>query len=761
MGVDGYSEGECSYLNERVLVAALGLALSRPRLVLLCWLLVVVALAPAVMTLEISTSTDDVLDRSGADWDFYQESVRQFGGDEVLVVALHSPVPFAPEILNAIPELTAKLEEIQGVRRVDSLSTVPVTRMGEQGGLVLSAPLADSIPNDEDALREFRRLVLGDRIAAGALLSDDGRVFSINVHVEGGEGQDFDRIVTLVREAASGHNAWISGVPVFRAEINRRAGAEIAAFVVMTVAIVGVVVFLVIRSLPAVFLLLGTGAIGTWVTLAGLGASGTALTLITVILPSLMLAFGCAYSIHLLVAARGAATLGEIESALLPVLRPTLLSGLTTAIGFLAVSTVRIDAVSQVGTYGALGSLATVCAAISVVPAALALYPLLTPPTRGERWLRSRLPEAIYSMSTRHGSRLVFVWFAISLAVGSGIGFLRVETDAARWFETGSEVRDSYEAIRSRLAGISPMNVVVEGVDGFALDTPGVLRSLAQFTDFANDLPGMGKAISIADPVIEIHREFARPSEGTLPASREAVSQYLLLLESFDYVRDLLRADHLVANVPLRVDENGSERLLAIADELEGWWRDNGPPGTKARTTGIMFEFARAEDEIARGQVRGLAVAMAAIVVLLVAIYRDVRIGLIALVPNVLPLILMFGFLGWVGIPLDAGMVVSACLVLGIGVDDTIHLVSAREHWQHTGGRERGAALACALRQVVLPLVLTTAAIGLGFAVLASSSFAFVRNLGLVVVGVMVVCLLADTALLPALLYRRSGSGWR
>ncbi len=123
------------------------------------------------------------------------------------------------------------------------------------------------------------------------------------------------------------------------------------------------------------------------------------------------------------------------------------------------------------------------------------------------------------------------------------------------------------------------------------------------------------------------------------------------------------------------------------------------------------------------------------------------------MIPNVLPLVLVFGFLGLAAVPMDAGIIVSGCLILGIAVDDTLHLVSS-----YRDGRQRGedglASLSGALRHVLTPVFLTTVVIGLGFSVLAFSSFAFVRNLGILVVCVMVICFLADLLLLPSLLIR-------
>ena len=129
------------------------------------------------------------------------------------------------------------------------------------------------------------------------------------------------------------------------------------------------------------------------------------------------------------------------------------------------------------------------------------------------------------------------------------------------------------------------------------------------------------------------------------------------------------------------------------------------------------------------------------------------RLALITLVPNVIPLAIGFGAMGLLGVPLDAGTVVIGNLVFGIAVDDSIHAVTGFLS-QRTSGQNAADSLAVTYRKVLPPLVYTTLSVTLGFAVLAVSDFTFIRHLGLLTASLMVICLLADSLLLPAMLSR-------
>jgi predicted RND superfamily exporter protein len=166
-----------------------------------------------------------------------------------------------------------------------------------------------------------------------------------------------------------------------------------------------------------------------------------------------------------------------------------------------------------------------------------------------------------------------------------------------------------------------------------------------------------------------------------------------------------------------------------------------------------MYEFARAEDAIAFGQLRGLVFAFLTIAGLLFAIFRSLRLAWIALVPNLVPIAMGFGLMGLLGIPLDAGTVVIGNLAFGIAVDDSIHAVTGFfERWR--AGDSASAALESTYRGGAPPLIYTTAVVALGFGMLGFSGFAVIRHLGILTASLMVLCLLADLLLLPAMLSR-------
>jgi len=394
---------------------------------------------------------------------------------------------------------------------------------------------------------------------------------------------------------------------------------------------------------------------------------------------------------------------------------------------------------------------------LTAVPALLSLLPLPDRTRTTSGWILARLHPALMHLASKRRPA-VFGFSLLALAVFSiGLRSVTIETDATRWFPRGSEVRESYEIIREKLSGISPMNVVIRAEPGGSVLEPECLQAIDRLSTHLAGLPEVGKSLSIADPLRQIHGGFQDDPSLPLPDTRALSEQYLLLLESLERLADVITPDREAANILLRVDDNGSAHLLGLEDEVSRWWQREGPPGYSAHATGIMYEFARSQDAISIGQIQGLSFAFATISLILVVIYRSPRLALLALIPNVLPVIIAFGFLGLLGIPLDAGTAIVGSLALGIAVDDTIHLVSAY-HERRRRGLEAMQALSLGLAQVLPAMTYSSLVIGIGFAVLAFSDFTFTRNVGIFVSAVMGICFLGDAVLMPALLLLGRGA---
>jgi predicted RND superfamily exporter protein len=728
-----------------------------PSRVLVPWCLALLLAIYSVMDLRIDTTMGSALNRTDHAWRVYERSLEMHGGDEFVVVALPpAETPFSVASLSAIIDLTDKFEQLAVIRRVDSLASVALIRTEPDGAINVGPGLSRDTLESPRAIEELVAQLRRDRIAPGSIVSSDERVLALNLVFDRDVDGDREAAVKIVRSVLLDYpGAVISGVPVVRADAGIRTRNEIMIFIPATVLLIGLVVFSVFGRIQAILVPLVVGGVSTVACMGIMAALGVTLSFSTAILPSVILALACAYTMHFLSAARGCEGRSDLSRALNSVARPVVLSGVTTALGFLAMSISRIGLIRDLATYGALGALLVSLASVTLAPAFLGMFPL-PPMTRFD--ISRRISEVwapiLVGVIIRNRRAVVGCWVVSLLLVGIGGFRLHVSSDVILWFPQDGQLRTSYETIRSRLSGITPLNVLIESENDLPVTTPEALKVIDSLAAAIQQKENVGKVLSVADPLRLLHREIANPLEGALPEDQRLIDQYLLLLDGVDQMSDVLTSDHKSANILVRADNNSSAEIASLARSIETWWLANGIPGYSASPTGIMYEFGRAQDEIAYGGIVGLVLAVIAIGCVLILFFRDVSIAAIALVANGVPIGILFGLVGWLGVPLDAATVCVASLSIGIAVDDTIHVVSGFQESQNSG-ESREASLDRCLRTVLPALLFTTVTISIGFGVLGISDFSLVRNLGLMMAGAAVLCLLSDVILLPALLASR------
>jgi predicted RND superfamily exporter protein len=731
-------------------------AIRRPKHMLALWLVLLIGASAGLKWLRVETSGESILDKTDEAWAFYRKSVDLFGNDEVIVAAIEAPNPYDRSTLQLISDVSHTLAAAAGVRRVDSISTFPIVDVSEDGSVRLDPAIDPGAPIDATAAEYAGVRSRADRIGNRIVVSDDGRVFAVNVWPEAGVEERYDQLVETIRGAVATPGAWVSGVPVFRTEINLRTERELAIFVPLTALVMILLLFAAFQRARGVVVPLAVSGVSVLILFGLMGWFGVPISAPTMILPPILLAVGCAYAMHLLTEVDGIEDQAELEEAVRHVSGPIGLSGVTTAIGFASTAIVSIEAVQRVGVLGAAGAVISCAATTGLGVAIVALWrtksrrnPLLV-------WLRAFTTNSLLGAIKSHAGIVVLAWVSL-LSIGiAAANRLHVESDVVVWFPRGTEVRDAYESIKVRLSGISPLNVVIRSSDGGSVSRPEVLNAIDGLGSYLGSLPEVGKVVSVADPVRQLHAGLVGDTRAGLPQSVDAIEQYLLLLEGTERLSDLITRDRTAANVLLRVNDNGSRSLLAVAEKANEWWRTHGPKGTEAVATGSMFEYARAEEAISAGQIQGLGFDVAIIASILVVALRSFRLAMLALIPNVLPIGLMFGFMGATGIPLDLGTVFVTNLAVGVAIDETIHLVTAYARAK-AGGVDAEEALRTSMDRVVPALVLTTVVIAFGFLVLSVSEFRFTRNLGLLTAGVMVLCVASNATLLPALLLKFGG----
>ncbi len=688
-----------------------------------------------------------------------------FGSGEPLLVALVDDDVFRPESLEAIRRISERLESLELVYRVASLSSALHIR-GEEGSLRIE-PFYEVVPRDPAGLAELRRRALSDPIYGGNLVSEDGRAALVSVYLldlpeaQILESRVDEEIVSIAQELWPGEQVWVAGSPRVSAELSRLLMRDLTLSVPLVWLAMAGVAFASFRTLRGVLVPILTIGISVLFTLGFISLWVGSLNPVTIAAPAILTVVGFAYAIHVLSAyydvLRGAhGPWQDRNEALFLTLRhvamPVFVTAVTTAAGFFSLTVSPLGAIDQFGVFGGVGVLATLVVSLGFAPALLRLLPVPSRrvESRGEDGL-DRLFGRLALFDVRERRRILAVGALVTLVSLAGLQRIEIGTATVSNFKRDNPVRLDFESVNRQLQGANAFRVVLETSSPEAFKEPVNLEVVDSLQDFLAEQPEVGGSTSVADYLKAIHQGFQdnAPEAFAIPESRPLVAQ-LLLLGANEELDEFVDTAFEVANVVVRTSAMDSAELVDLTERIERYLEESVPPHLSAAVTGNSVLLARTMDEIAIGQALSLLAALGIIYVILCLLFTSLRAGLLALIPNALPVVIYFGLLGWSGVTLNTTTGLVACVVLGIAVDDTIHLLaqfntaSKRLADQRRGMEE-------ALRSVGRPVTFTSLALCLGFLMLATSGMNSQVEFGILSAVTLAVAWLIDVTFTPAL----------
>jgi predicted RND superfamily exporter protein len=429
-------------------------------------------------------------------------------------------------------------------------------------------------------------------------------------------------------------------------------------------------------------------------------------------------------------------------------------NGFTTVLGFLSLLVSRVTAVREFGLWASAGVVAATLISLTLVPALLSLLgPARRLPRRPGSGAIDRIAEWLAEFDLRRRRAIFALALAVLVLCGVGIARLRVSTGLVDYFFEQAPVRVTYDTLNERLGGIGSFFVVIESDEEGAFSRPENLRALREVQTWLAEQPEIGHTLSLADPLMLLHQAFHenRPEAFRLPERQRLVKQ-LLLFGGDDVTRGLVDANQRTANIVARTTATTSEPVGQLIERIEARLSEL-PRRLRGRVTGDLVLLRHTADSIAWGQLQSLGTALLTIYLTLALLLTSFRIGLYALVPNVLPIAIYYGVLGLANVPLSLATSLIGAITLGIAVDDTVHYF-ARFAVEARRLGDEGRATVSTLRSVIRPVTATTLGLCLGFLALTTSELRYQVQFGLLSAFTLAVGWGLELTLSPAICSR-------
>ncbi len=686
-----------------------------------------------------------------------------------------SGVVFDNATLTAVAQLTDMGWQLPYALRVDSVTNFPHTR-AEEDDLIVDdlVPDAQAMPAADIALA--REIALSEPALRNRLISADASVTGVFVTFQMPDPEDDgakaqQAVGELVGQARAtvrqieadypGIDVRLTGSVMMNNSFFESSIKDLKTLIPAMYAGIVIAMLLLVRCVSSTLATVVVIAFSIVTAMGLAGWAGIRLTSPSVSAPTVILTLAVADCVHVIVSMFAAMRHGfgkraAIVESLRINMQPVFLTSATTAIGFLTMNFSDVPPFRDLGNITAIGVMAAFAYAVVLLPALLAVMPCRSRRTSGAL---SKSMDRLADFVVRRRNPLLLGTALLSLVVLAFIPANELDDEFVKYFGQKIEFRRDTDYTVENLTGINQIHYSLQAGDSNGVSDPAFLEKLDRFANWYRSQPEIIHVNSIGDTFKRLNRVLHGddPAWYRLPERRDLAAQYLLLYElSLPFGLDLnnqLNIDKSATQFVATVGSLSSVELRGLVARSEAWLEENTPE-IASTGIGISVMFSHISDRNIRSMIRGATLGLLLISGLLLLALRSLRIGVLSLVPNLLPIGLAFGIWGIFVGQINVAASVVAGLILGIIVDDTVHFLTKYLRARRERGLEPPDAVRFAFHTVGTALLVTTLILVAGFTLLSLSQFEINATMGALTAIGIAVALLIDFLLLPPLLIR-------
>lgn len=700
----------------------------------------------------------------------YDEFRSVFGNDDaVLIMFKDEKGIFNPKALHVIDRITKKLWKTKYIARVDSLTNYQYIHADPD---VLDDVIVEDFIEDVDALsqedlKEKARIIQGEEMVIGHLLSADATTTMIVARMTPKAGDDPEvskKLEAAVQaivadEKTSGYRFYLGGGPILNMSFISLGEHDSATFTPLVLLISMVLLWIIFKRPSAVLLSISVVVFTFLIVLAVQVLLGYKMNNFTANMPVFVVAIGIADAMHIfwiymIGRKKGMENIQAIHYSLHKNFLPVLLTSVTTAVGFASLGISAVIPIKTLGIATANAALLAFVLTILFVPAVLAILDLKITPTPSEAGKDQHKFARHYSrFIMKYDRQIIIVSSLFFLVIGAGIAHVKVDSNTVRYFDEHVPFRETVDFVQNNLTGPMSYEIIVDSKVKDGIKEPEFMKTVERFYEaFDATYPAMRHISSLSD-VVEKFNEVMNGSK-SIPDDKNLIAQYLLLyslsLPQGMEINDRMDVNEQFLRISAAMDVVDTSVDLEMISWIESWW-DATPYAAKVNGQTVMF--AHMQNDVTATLIDSIMLAISAVSIMMLFIFRNIRMIPLFIIPNILPIVLVVGVMGWLGLTIDIGVAISGAIIIGVAVDDTIHfLVKYRE------ARRRGENFESSLTYVMQyagsAIIFTTLVLSSAFMIFIFSDFLPNVNFGFVTAIALMIAVLVDLLMLPAILSR-------
>ncbi|MCG8474936.1 MAG: MMPL family transporter [Cytophagales bacterium] len=741
---------------------------------------------------EMSFEFGGVVPKSDPEMVFFENAKKRFGEDgNILAIAIKDSSVYQLSKFRKFKQLSDELVQINGVNQVLSLPRTIMAHKNAKERKFEIRPIFKDFPKSQPALDSLLQTALNQKLYASQLVNEKNGATAILVSIDKRvlDSKERFRLMDDIQKAgqqfsdATGVELHYAGLPFIRATVSKSVSNELKMFLVLSLLVTALILWVFFRSWDAVAVpMILIVIIVVW-SMGTLVLFGYKITMLTGLIPPIIVVIGIPNSIYLLNKYhQEIARHGNKARALSVVIRKigvvTLITNFTTAAGFIVLAFTSITLLKEFGIVAGINILATFFVSIILIPALFSYLP--TPHGKRLKHLEFKglvgLLDWLDLTVHRHPYRVFAT--AVTVAIVSAVGLSKVQAVSYMVDDIpeNSKIKKDMYFFEDNFGGVMPLQFIVDTGKPKGAQRLRNLKKIDRFQQFLDSQQVISEPISLVSVIKAANQTYynGKPKYYKLPRTNSQFNYLGKYMKGQDseqsrnLLRSLVDSTGRYMRISCMVADVGSKELGSLLDdtiqpEIE---RLFGKGNITVKPTGTTLLFVKGNNFLIGNLITSMILAFCIIAFIMAVLFRKFRIIAISLVPNLIPLLMTAGLMGYFGVPLKPSTALIFSITFGIAVDDSIHYLAKYRQELFANNFFVPVAISKSIKETGSSMIYTSIVLFFGFVIFTFSEFGGTKALGLLTSITLMMAMITNLVVLPSLLLvfdtgkRRKGDAW-
>lgn len=716
----------------------------------------------------------NIVPEKDPDMVYFKQFRETFGEDgNIMALGVQDSAVYQLETFKKFSELTKDLESKEGIRNVLGLPNLQKLEKNNQTRAFELEPVFPEIPKTQVELDSLLKGAASLKFYSGQLINAENgaTLILVTIQREVLNSKNRDELVNSIIDAGekfeqeTGVDVHFAGLPYSRSITTSKVKAELNMFLVLSLVVTGIILFLFFRSFKAVFFpLIIIGVVVIWV-MGTLALLEYKITLLTGLIPPIIVVIGIPNSVYMLNRYHHEFSQhGDQMKALSRIIRKigvvTFITNLTTAVGFFVLATTQINVLVEFGIVAGINIMATFVVSIILIPGVFSLY---KPPSQKHlKHLKFKLLDSVIQWLDVIVHKLRPAIFAITIAIAGisayGLSKIKAVSYMVDDIPENSPLKQDLYFFENNFSGVMPLEVIIDTGAKKGVQNLRNLRKVDELETFISSIDYISQPVSVVSFAKAARQAFYNQSEAfySLPTNRDMafIMRYLSEGETEDISQSFIDSTGRYVRVSLKIADIGSNKLDSlvngvIAPQIDSIFVDSK---MDVNVTGTTLMFIKGNKFLIENLLTSMIIAFFIIALIMGLLFRNLKMIIISIIPNIIPLLITAGIMGYFGIPLKPSTALIFSIVFGISVDDSIHFLAKYRQELFASKFNVSKAISKSIRETGSSMIYTSIILFFGFIIFVLSEFGGTIALGKLTSITLFFAMITNVVVLPALI---------